>query len=615
MPGTHLSPPFPRAASSHPQGGHPLRMAGPPCWGAPSPFLTSPPATGGDDGDCGNTCDGFGSAIAGGDGTCDGFGNASGDGAGGGDGNGGGRSGVGGSGPPRTPPSASVLLRQFLAAIAAPTGGGGVSLAAATLGARPELALLRRSSLAASWLAPVSPLTPAPAAAARGGAIDASVADSTAGVEAAAAVPLTAAMLSAAVVHTRRMYFACVLSPGSSSIPSAGEPETPAPPPLLPVPMLPAPSTAAADVVPLPVSLPRSPLPHPRRAGAAPFAGREAAAAPTGHGPQIVNLNEMLIPVAADAAAGLMCCLAIRDPGSHASRGHTPGTFAPTVLRVVVDTATRETLWVGPSADGRTVVVEWMVDAGRGSGRDVTVSEFWVVRAQAPGGDVTVFEPATAYGAYVRDAPAAGESVGALTRSPPSLTAVVAHRGGVFGASTAVPTGELVAAAATPHGAAEGGGQWPPPPMPRTPIVSMMVVADWGSPADRRRLSIAAAAAAAGNLAAASGTGGPLARRPVSLLLPPLHDERADDGAGCQGRHVRRRRRRVDLSAVPDEAARERILRNREAAARANERRARAKQSGLSNKRRGGRGGAFGGGTVPGRPPRVGRRTPAATIP
>lgn len=116
-------------------------------------------------------------------------------------------------------------------------------------------------------------------------------------------------------------------------------------------------------------------------------------------------MTEMLIPIAADAAAGVMCCLAIRDPASHASPGHTPGTFSQTLLRTVVDTATRETLWVGPSSDCGTVVVEWMADAGGGgdggggggcggnnpSGRDVTVSEFWVVRARVPGGDVTVF--------------------------------------------------------------------------------------------------------------------------------------------------------------------------------------------------------------------------------
>lgn len=338
-------------------------------------------------------------------------------------------------------------------------------------------------------------------------------------------------------------------------------------------------------------------------------------------------MTEMLIPVAADAAAGVMCCLAMRDPASHASRGHTPGTFSPTLLRVVVDTATRETLWVGPSSDRGKVVVEWMADAGGGggggggggcggnnpSGRDVTVSEFWVVRARVPGGDVTVFEPATAYGGYVREAPNLGGggsggggddsgrggtvSVRARTPSPPSLAALVAHRGGVFGASTAVPTGELVVGA----GAREAEGRWPAPPIPPTPIVSMMVVAGWGTPADGRRLGAAVAVTAATALVTGVSTGGPLARRPMALLPPPPVGVDGDDAAAAaaawQGRHARRRRRRVDLSAVADDAARERILRNREAAARANERRARAKRA-LKPRGGGGRGG--GGARAPG---------------
>jgi len=290
-------------------------------------------------------------------------------------------------------------------------------------------------------------------------------------------------------------------------------------------------------------------------------------------GPLVVAYAELLIPIASDADAGLLCCLAARDAHSHAARGVAEAAagrpFCPTTLRVVVDTATSEALWMAAAPDGGTVLVEWAAGgAGVRPGDRRRGAEWWVTRARLPGGDVAIHAPSTTVGGFVRGdrdgPPRTGRRRGAAPA--PSLAALVAHLSGVIGASTAPDAGWLAGATAGPA----------------PPIVSTVTHGGWGAPADERRLATVAVAATCG--LTAWGCGAP--RAPARAILPiaPAAPSAGDGsggggggggggsggGGGNGGRAgARKRRRYTDLTALTDAAATSRSLQHREAAMRA----------------------------------------------
>jgi len=315
-------------------------------------------------------------------------------------------------------------------------------------------------------------------------------------------------------------------------------------------------------------------------------------------GPLVVAYAELLIPIVSDADAGLLCCLAARDAHSHVARGVAEVAagrpFCPTTLRVVVDTATSEALWMAAAADCGTVLVEWAAGgAGVRPGDRRLGAEFWVTRAVLPGGDVAVHAPSTTVGGLVRGdrdgPPRTGRRRGAAPA--PSLAALVARQSGVLGASTAADAGWAAGATAGPA----------------PPIVSTVTHGGWGTPADERRLATVAVAATCGLTAWRCAA----QRGPARALLPapPVAPRGGDgsgggrrgsgsggDGSGGGGsggsgdrgggggdggsRGSRKRRRYKDLTALADVAAGARILHNREAAVRTNGRKKAARRGG-----------------------------------
>jgi len=284
------------------------------------------------------------------------------------------------------------LLRQYHDAMS-PASLPQRWVSAATIGAMPELDLMRRSHMGWSWLRPASPLAPAPAVGGRSGGGGGGAPRGAEGGS-SLAVPVSPEQLHLSVTHTRLAWFACCPPPlGGGG--DSGLPPSPLPVPQHRPPPPPPPPTAA----------PKEPFTTPEArlgqcsvellqddgssGGGRGGGGPPAAPPPPSHlddaeqgpmelGPVVAAYSEMIIPVTFDADAGLLCCLLLRDPNSHLSRGLTPGTFCPTIFRAIVDVRTAEMLAMSASEDGALSVVEHTPRNG------TSHSEFFVARAPPP---------------------------------------------------------------------------------------------------------------------------------------------------------------------------------------------------------------------------------------
>ncbi|GAB0492962.1 hypothetical protein MMPV_004233 [Pyropia vietnamensis] len=355
--------------------------------------------------------------------------------------------------------------------------------------------------------------------------------------------------------------------------------------------------------------------------------GGTASLAPSPPPSVFMNATTLYIPVAADAEAGLLLAVGVVATAVDGRLTLMRGAFLSPVVRVVMDVATGEILTLSVSADGRRVAVEWSCPAAPG-GADVLHSTAFFERPCAFGRDCTLHSHFVSYNARLgggngaRSGPAAAMAAAAAATAS---AAVPAGGGTGLGGGWPPPPHPATLQAGLLAGVGSygaGGLPFPPrPPLggcagggwgvvgggadgaaawggiggvdgaPPSPLCLLVHLSD-SAPGARAGLLAAAASALRTRRRAVLPAVAPREGGPWGVGEEPAFASATISGAqlvaaaatatamvGARPWRRRRRRRGMCLGEDATPAERARVLRNREAAARSNERRKRARDA------------------------------------